>query len=81
MDDIVEVTDAADHSNVRGVIRPTMTIQGVKFISWEETTTKEASSQLLIHTEAVDKDTPLLLMDKGNTSLGSTHAIGPNDTP
>jgi hypothetical protein len=39
------------------------------------------TSQLFIQFDAVDKATPLLLIDMGKTSLGSTHPMGPNDMP
>lgn len=36
---------------------------------------------MLIQFEAVETATPLLLIDSGKTSLGSTHPIGPSETP
>jgi hypothetical protein len=41
----------------------------------------EENGQLLIQFEAVDIDTPLLRIERGNTSLGSTQPIGPKDMP
>lgn len=37
--------------------------------------------KLLNQFDAVERATPLLLIERGKTSLGRTHPIGPNETP
>ena len=42
---------------------------------------KKMDIQLFNQFTAVENATPLLLIDKGNTSLGKIQAIGPRETP
>lgn len=63
-----------------GVTRPIRTVVIVPWANGQEDARETAGrkdAQLLNQLDAVDRDTPLLRTESGNTSLGRTHPIGP----
>jgi hypothetical protein len=79
-------TYAEDISISGGVIRPIKTTRSASgekegFHVSVNYGNKEWNKQLLIQFEAVDRETPLLRIERGNTSLGRTQPIGPKDMP
>jgi len=70
----------AEKSTKTGVKSPMKTSEVVNILP-EMVGAKTLNLQLLIQFDAVLSATPLLLIDKGNTSLGRTHPMGPKEIP
>lgn len=74
-----EETHDGDWLIITGVMRP---IKTVKHYQWRMRDKKRSrNTQLFVQLEAVLSATPLLLIDRGKTSLGSTQPMGPKETP